>query len=62
MAVHVDQSLAVDDALGLFASATVVIGFMIGLPWGAIGMAKAYFFGEALRTPILFWLAARVRR
>lgn len=44
---------------GLFASATVVIGFMIGLPWGAIGMAKAYFFGEALRTPILFWLAAR---
>jgi PST family polysaccharide transporter len=44
---------------GLFASATVVIGFLIGLPWGAIGMAKAYFFGEALRTPILFWLAAR---
>ncbi|WP_312489838.1 lipopolysaccharide biosynthesis protein [Sphingomonas sp.] len=44
---------------GLFASATVVIGFLIGLPWGAVGMAKACFFGELARTPILFWLAAR---
>ena len=44
---------------GLFASATVVIGFLVGLPWGAIGVAKACFIGEALRTPLLFWLAAR---
>lgn len=44
---------------GLFASATVVIGFLVGLPWGAIGVAKACFIGEALRTPLLLWLAAR---
>ncbi len=44
---------------GLFASATVVIGFLIGLPWGAIGVAKACFIGEALRSPLLFWLSAR---
>lgn len=44
---------------GMFASVTVVIGFLVGLPWGAIGVAKACFIGEALRTPLLFWLAAR---
>lgn len=44
---------------GIFASATVVIGFAIGVSWGAIGMAMSYFIGELLRSPLLFAFAAR---
>ncbi|UZW56609.1 lipopolysaccharide biosynthesis protein [Sphingobium sp. JS3065] len=44
---------------GLFASATVVLGFGIGIFWGAVGMAMAYFIGEIARSPLLFGLAAR---
>jgi PST family polysaccharide transporter len=44
---------------GLFASATVVMSFAIGVYWGAIGVAIAYFVGELLRSPILFLIATR---
>ncbi|AEG48166.1 polysaccharide biosynthesis protein [Sphingobium chlorophenolicum L-1] len=44
---------------GLFASATVILGFAIGVFWGAVGMAMAYFIGEAARSPLLFRLASR---
>jgi PST family polysaccharide transporter len=40
---------------GFISSATVVAAFIIGLPYGAIGVAIAYAVGEYIRTPLL-WL------
>ncbi len=43
----------------LFSAVTVIIGFVAGLPWGPLGMAIAYFVGEAIRAPALFVAATR---
>jgi PST family polysaccharide transporter len=40
---------------GIVSSVTVVVAFVIGLPYGAVGVAIAYAVGEYIRTPLL-WL------
>ena len=44
---------------GLFGSATSIISFVVGLPYGPLGVAVAYAAGEYVRTPILWWYVAR---
>jgi PST family polysaccharide transporter len=46
--------------LGLVAGAIAVTSFLIGLPWGARGVALAYAVGDVLvRTPFSIWMAGR---
>ncbi|MGC4025517.1 MAG: lipopolysaccharide biosynthesis protein [Mesorhizobium sp.] len=40
---------------GIITAATSVLAFVIGLPYGAVGVAVAYAISEYLRTPFL-WL------
>lgn len=40
---------------GIFTAFTSIVAFVIGLPYGAFGVALAYAIGEYLRTPFL-WL------
>ncbi|MCW3797591.1 lipopolysaccharide biosynthesis protein [Sphingomonas sp. BN140010] len=35
------------------------VAFVIGLPWGATGVAMAYAFSELIRTPVMLWYASR---
>ncbi len=44
---------------GLFNAVTCVIGFAIGLPYGALGVAVVYVAGEFLRTPLLWHYVTR---
>lgn len=44
---------------GLLFSAISVTSFLIGLPWGALGVATAYAIGEFLKTPIIWWAVSR---
>lgn len=39
---------------GVFNAITCVIGFLIGLPYGAVGVAIVYAIGEYIRTPLLW--------
>jgi PST family polysaccharide transporter len=39
---------------GIFAAVTSVTAFVIGLPFGALGVATAYAVSEYLRTPFLW--------
>lgn len=39
---------------GLFSSTVTVLSFFAGLPWGAPGVAAAYFVGQLVLAPILF--------
>lgn len=43
---------------GVFASTTTVAGFVIGLAWGAEGVAASIFIGSLVRLPFLFILCA----
>lgn len=36
------------------------VAFVIGLPWGATGVAAAFAIGELVRAPIMLWYATRV--
>ncbi|MCW3797128.1 lipopolysaccharide biosynthesis protein [Sphingomonas sp. BN140010] len=36
------------------------VAFVIGLPWGAVGVAMAYAVSELIRTPVMLWYATRV--
>ncbi|MDW6022556.1 lipopolysaccharide biosynthesis protein [Mesorhizobium sp. BAC0120] len=46
---------------GVYAAATTIAAFVIGLPWGAVGVAAAYAISTyALRIPVLTWLMHRV--
>ncbi len=41
---------------GFIGSGTAVVSFLIGLPWGAFGVALAYsIVGVFVRTPLLLW-------
>jgi PST family polysaccharide transporter len=40
----------------LFAS----LAFVVGLPWGAVGVAVAFAISELIRAPALLWYATRV--
>jgi PST family polysaccharide transporter len=44
---------------GLFSTVTAVTGFAIGIQWGAVGVAASVFIDFALRSPILYFWAAR---
>ena len=44
---------------GFVYAATCVAAFVIGLPYGAIGVAIAYAVSEYLRTPFLWWYVTR---
>jgi PST family polysaccharide transporter len=35
------------------------VAFLIGLPWGAQGVAAAYAVSELIRTPVMLWYATR---
>lgn len=45
---------------GILGSTLAVLSFLVGLPWGAVGVAASYTLsGIFLRTPILFWYVGR---
>ncbi|WP_197525650.1 lipopolysaccharide biosynthesis protein [Pseudobythopirellula maris] len=45
---------------GLVGSSLCLLSFLVGLPWGAVGVALAYSLGGLLvRTPLLFWWVGR---
>jgi len=44
---------------GAVSSALTVLSFVIGLQWGPVGVAIAYFIGAAMRTPFLYHIAVR---
>jgi PST family polysaccharide transporter len=44
---------------GAVSSAITVLSFVIGLKWGAVGVAIAYFTGSAIRSPFLYHLCVR---
>ena len=44
---------------GLFNSVVCVGGFILGLPYGPVGVATGYAVGEVLRTPLSWWLVTR---
>lgn len=45
---------------GLVRAAIAIIAIVIGLRWGAVGVAAAYAFSDlCISTPILFWYVGR---
>lgn len=44
---------------GVLSTALVAIGFIIGIQWGALGVAWSYSLGMGVRTPILLWMVTR---
>ncbi|GMV62050.1 MAG: lipopolysaccharide biosynthesis protein [Parvibaculum sp.] len=47
-------------ALGLIGSCVTVLAVVLGLPFGAVGVAAAYALsGLCLRVPFLFWVVGR---
>lgn len=45
---------------GFIGGSTAVASFLVGLPWGAVGVAAAYAsVGLAVRTPLLLWHVGR---
>jgi PST family polysaccharide transporter len=48
---------------GVYASATTIAAFVVGLPWGAVGVAAAYAISSyVVRVPVLTWLMHRIGR
>jgi PST family polysaccharide transporter len=46
---------------GIIAGSITIASFIIGLPWGAEGVAAAYSIaGLCIRTPLLFWYVGRI--
>src|ERR1019366_1222562 len=45
--------------VGFIGAVIDVASFVIGLPYGAIGVATAYATSEYLRTPFFWWLLTR---
>jgi PST family polysaccharide transporter len=45
--------------LSIFGAIICVAGFVIGLPYGPIGVATAYALSECLITPLGWWYVAR---
>lgn len=45
---------------GLIGSATAIVSILIGLPWGAVGVAMSYaLVGVLVRTPLNLWFVGR---
>lgn len=45
--------------VGAVLSAVPIVGFLCGLPFGAIGVASAYAFVEIFKTPVVWWAATK---
>jgi PST family polysaccharide transporter len=46
--------------IGLFNSITTVISFIVGLPWGALGVAISYCLSDyVIRLPLTWWVTCR---
>jgi PST family polysaccharide transporter len=45
--------------LGVTTAVTAVLSFVVGVRWGAEGVALAYAVGELLRTPVIWWYVLR---
>lgn len=45
--------------MGILSAAFCVAAFIIGMPFGPVGVAIAYSTGEYLRMPILWWYVGR---
>jgi O-antigen/teichoic acid export membrane protein len=46
---------------GIYASLTTIAAFMVGLHWGAVGIACAYALSEwVLRSPVSYWYLGRI--
>jgi PST family polysaccharide transporter len=45
--------------LGIVGTVICILAFIIGLPFGAFGVAAVYAASEFIRTPIVWWYAAR---
>ncbi len=44
---------------GMFSSTISIVSFVIGVRWGAVGVACAYFIGQLLTLPLLYHYATR---
>jgi PST family polysaccharide transporter len=44
---------------GVISATMTVASFLIGLPWGAVGVAAAYTVSEILRIPLLYRMSTR---
>jgi O-antigen/teichoic acid export membrane protein len=45
---------------GLIGTAVSVVAIVVGLPWGAVGVAAAYAVSDlVIKTPLLFWYVGR---
>lgn len=43
-----------------FAAATSIAAFLVGIPWGVVGVAMAYAISDiVLRAPFIWWVALR---
>lgn len=58
--IYISQGRARDMMLaGAVSSVWISAAFVIGLPWGARGVAAAYAISELIRTPLLVWWVTR---
>lgn len=46
---------------GMYVAFTTILSFVVGLQWGAVGVAAAYTISEyAVRMPVLYWVMGRL--
>lgn len=58
--IFVSQDRAREGMISSVASSLFVsFAFVLGLPWGAVGVAVAFAVSELIRTPALLWYATR---
>jgi PST family polysaccharide transporter len=44
--------------LSIFSAIVTTVACVVGVQWGALGVAMALFFSSLLRLPIAFWMSA----
>lgn len=44
---------------GLFSAVVTIAGFIVGLPYGATGIAASLFFTLLMRVPIIYWYSVK---
>ena len=58
--IFISQSRSRDAVHSSIATSLVNVGaFLIGIHWGAVGVAMAYALCEVLRAPVMLWYATR---
>ena len=45
--------------LGMLVSPITIASIIVGLPWGAVGVATSYIVGHILVTPMVYWRVGR---